>query len=73
MQAYVFFVTCLRTGWNTYEVHFEKMKNVECKMKNDGEAVCKTEVLDILDEYVRFLEKETLDYPDQWYQFYRFF
>ena len=42
-------------------------------MKNGGEAVCKTEVLDILDEYVRFLEKETLDYPDQWYQFYKFF
>ena len=73
MQAPVFSVTCLRTGWNAYEVHFKKMKNAECRMKNDGETVCKTEVMDMLDEYVRFLEKETLDYPDQWYQFYRFF
>lgn len=73
MQAPVFFVTCLRTGWNAYEVHVEKMKNVECRMKNDEGAVRKVDESLLLDEYVRFLEKETLDYPDQWYQFYSFF
>ena len=55
MEAPVFFVTCLRTGWNSYEVHFEKGGR------------------DLLDAYVRFLEKETLSRPDQWYQFYKFF
>ena len=57
MEAPVFFVTCLRTGWNAYEAHF---------MQWDGKE-------DLLDAYVRFLEAETLARPDQWYQFYRFF
>ena len=57
MAAPVFFVTCLRTGWNAYEVHFAQAP---------GEG-------DLLDAYVRFLEAETRARPDQWYQFYRFF
>ena len=27
----------------------------------------------LLDAYVRFLERETLERPDQWHQFYGFF
>lgn len=57
MEAPVFFVTCLRTGWNAYEVHFAQW---------DGAR-------SLLESYVGFLEAETLARPDQWYQFYRFF
>ena len=60
LEAPVFFVTCVRTGWNAYEVHFEQAP--------DG---AKAERL--LDAYVKFLERETLSHPDQWYHFYDFF
>ena len=65
MDAPVFFVTCLNTGWNSYEVHFGKMT----EGGNDG----KYGLEDLLDAYVGFLEHETLARPDQWYQFYDFF
>ena len=58
MDAPVFAVTCVRTGWNRYEAHFAALEQTESAM---------------LDGFVSFLERETLDYPDQWYQFYDFF
>ena len=60
LETPVFFVTCVRTGWNAYEVHFEQAP--------DG---AKAERL--LDAYVKFLERETVSHPDQWYHFYDFF
>ena len=60
LEAPIFFVTCVRTGWNAYEVHFEQAPNG-----------VKAEQL--LDAYVKFLEMETLSHPDQWYHFYDFF
>ena len=63
MEAPVFFVTCLSTGWNSYEVHFK-----------EAHAGCGGTTLDaLLDEYVRFLESETVARPDQWYNFHCFF
>jgi len=56
MEAPVFGVTCIHTGWNRYEVHVAAL---------DRSAP--------LDGYVRFLEAETVAYPEQWYQFYDFF
>ena len=56
MEAPVFAVTCVSTGWNRYEVHFAAL---------DRSA--------LLDGYVAFLERETLEHPEQWYQFYDFF
>ncbi|MBQ3097317.1 MAG: MMPL family transporter, partial [Kiritimatiellae bacterium] len=58
MESPVFAVTCVSTGWNRYEVHF---------------AVLEQEPSAMLDGFVSFLERETLAYPGQWYQFYDFF
>ena len=62
MEAPIFFVTCVRTGWNAYEVHVREF------LPSDGPFLPS-----LLDAYVRFLEEETLAHPEQWYQFYRFF
>ena len=61
MACPVFFVTCVRTGWNAYECHFHRYT---------GPASSPARMLD---EYTAFLETETLAHPDQWYQFYDFF
>ncbi len=58
----MFFVTCVRTGWNAYEAHFEQYGSGG-SLNSDG----------LLDAYAKFLERETLARPDQWYQFYDFF
>ena len=52
----MFAVTCIRIGWNHYEVHMAEVG-----------------VASPLEDYVRFLEAETVAYPEQWYQFYDFF
>ena len=62
MESPVFFVTCVRMGWNAYEVHVREFVP-------SGEPLLQS----LLDAYVRFLEEETLAHPEQWYQFYRFF
>ncbi len=64
MEAPVFGVTCIRTGWNSYEVHVAALA--------DG-ASSGLKPAALLDGYVAFLERETLAHPDQWYQFYDFF
>ena len=56
MEAPMFAVTCIRVGWNRYEVHMAEVG-----------------VASPLEDYVRFLEAETVAYPEQWYQFYDFF
>ena len=61
MTCPVFFVTCVRTGWNAYECHFHRYT---------GPASSPARMLD---EYTAFLEAETLAHPEQWYQFYDFF
>ena len=58
MESPVFAVTCVCTGWNRYEVHFAALEQDEKGM---------------LDGFVTFLERETLEHPEQWYQFYDFF
>ena len=58
MESPVFAVTCVSTGWNRYEVHFAALEQEPSAM---------------LDGFVSFLERETLAYPGQWYQFYDFF
>ena len=58
MESPVFAVTCVSTGWNRYEVHF-------AALDQDSSAM--------LDGFVSFLERETIAYPGQWYQFYDFF
>ena len=62
LEAPVFFMTCVRTGWNAYEAHFEQYGSGGSRPP-DG----------LLDAYAKFLERETLARPDQWYQFYDFF
>ena len=58
MESPVFAVTCVRTGWNSYEVHFAALSREPSAM---------------LDGFVTFLERETVAHPEQWYQFYDFF
>ena len=60
MESPVFFVTCVRTGWNAYECHFELY---EGPRSTSG----------MLDRFAAFLQRETVEHPDQWYQFYDFF
>jgi len=58
MECPVFFVSCVRTGWNAYACRFAAF---------DGEPAR------MLDGYVAFLEEETRRHPEQWHQFYDFF
>ena len=69
MEAPVFGVTCVCTGWNRYHVHMVELgaENVSGEGRDSG----RIDVL--LADFVRFLEAETLAYPEQWYQFYDFF
>ncbi len=60
MESPVFFATCVRTGWNSYEAHF-------------AAAPRSASISDILASYAGFLEKEVLDHPSEWHQFYNFF
>ena len=62
LEAPVFFMTCVRTGWNAYEAHFEQYGSGG-SLSPEG----------LLDAYAKFLERETLARPDQWFQFYEFF
>ena len=57
MESPIFFVTCVRTGWNAYEVHL--------KQSNQTSS--------LLADYAAFLEAEVREHPEQWYQFYDFF
>ena len=57
MESPIFFVTCVRTGWNAYEVHL--------KQSNQTSS--------LLADYAAFLEAEVWEHPEQWYQFYDFF
>jgi len=60
MEAPVFFATCVRTGWNAYEVHFSA-------------APEKAREEEMLAAYASFLEEEVLAHPIEWHQFYQFF
>ncbi|MDO5320337.1 MAG: hypothetical protein Q4G65_17045, partial [bacterium] len=62
MESPVFFVTCVRTGWNAYECHFRMF-----------DPQSGNRIVPMLDQYTEFLTSETLEYPEQWYQFYDFF
>ena len=68
MESPVFFVTCVRTGWNAYECRF---RSFDPARRNGVERMTLPQRL--LDQYVEFLQEETLDHPEQWYQFYDFF
>ena len=57
MESPIFFVTCVRTGWNAYEVHLKQS----------------TLTSSLLADYAAFLEAEVREHPEQWYQFYDFF
>ena len=60
MECPVYAIACVRTGWNAYEVRASRLD------PSGGAA-------SLLDGYVGFLEREARAFPDQWYQFYRFF
>ncbi len=60
MEAPVFFATCVRTGWNSYEAHF-------------AAAPQSASINEMLAAYTAFLEEEVLAHPLEWHQFYRFF
>lgn len=64
MEAPIFFVTCVRTGWNAYTVRVKRF------VAEDAGTV---KIPELLDRYVAFLAEETRAHPEQWYQFYDFF
>ena len=72
MESPVFFVTCVRTGWNAYEARFRLFDCSDCSIGAGGPPR-QTVPGRMLDQYVAFLEEETRAHPEQWYQFYRFF
>ncbi len=62
MEAPIFFVTCMRTGWNAYEAHFRQF---------EGGSGAKAD--EILRQYAAFLEEETRTHPSEWHHFHDFF
>lgn len=62
MEAPIFFVTCVRTGWNAYEAHFRRF---------EGGSGAKAD--EILRQYAAFLEEETRTHPSEWHHFHDFF
>ena len=62
MEAPIFFVTCVRTGWNAYEAHFRQF---------EGGSGAKAD--EILRQYAAFLEEETRTHPSEWHHFHDFF
>ena len=72
MESPVFFVTCVRTGWNAYEARFRLFDRSDDPIDAGGRLQM-TVLGRMLDRYVAFLEEETRAHPEQWYQFYRFF
>ena len=86
MESPVFFVTCVRTGWNAYEARFRLFDCSDCSdcsivrlvaasdcPTGAGGPPRQTVLGRMLDRYVAFLEEEVREHPEQWYQFYRFF
>lgn len=69
MESPVFAVVCVRTGWNRYDVHIADLMNGE----GERPASYRRRSGAIFENYVRFLEAETIAHPEQWYQFYDFF
>ena len=63
MEAPVFFVTCVRVGWNAYEAHFAAAPAADGRRGMAG----------MLAAYAGFLEGEVLAHPLEWHQFYDFF
>lgn len=66
MEAPIFGITCVRTGWNGYEVHVARL-GCPSSARNPGCTAA------LLDGYIGFLEAEVKAHPEQWYQFYDFF
>ena len=66
MEAPVFFVTCVRTGFNSFEAHFERFMPPE-----EGGAANVEKAM--LESYVAFLERETRAHPSEWFHFHGFF
>ncbi len=62
MEVPIFFVTCVRTGWNAYEAHFRQF---------EGGSGAKAD--EILRQYAAFLEEETRTHPSEWHHFHDFF
>jgi predicted LPLAT superfamily acyltransferase len=62
MEAPIFFVTCVRTGWNAYEAHFREFDH----LSGEGSA-------ELLRQYAAFLEEETRAHPSEWHHFHDFF
>lgn len=69
MEAPVFAVVCVRTGWNRYDVHMADLMNGEGERPVSRRRCSGA----IFENYVKFLEAETIAHPEQWYQFYDFF
>ena len=65
MESPIFFTTCVRTGWNAYEVHFSQFQPSSLPRQSF--------ISSLLSQYLSFLTTETLAHPEQWYQFYTFF
>ncbi len=68
MESPIFFITCVRIGWNAYEVHLKQFAHSPTP---PIEQYPLTSLL--LADYVAFLEAEVREHPEQWYQFYDFF
>ena len=66
MESPVFFVTCVRTGFNSFEAHFERFAPPE---EGGASGIEKA----MLDGYVAFLERETRARPSEWFHFHDFF
>ena len=88
MESPIFFVTCVRTGWNAYEVHLKQFDQLALRSFSEGRSPNLPSVAlakegrtikqssltsSLLADYAAFLEAEVREHPEQWYQFYDFF
>ena len=79
MESPIFFVTCVRTGWNAYEVHLKQFAHSPTPSISQSNNLNNRTIEQypltslLLADYVAFLEAEVREHPEQWYQFYDFF
>lgn len=71
--APVYFFTCVKVGRESWEAHFRRFAMDASSASAAGRQSVHAARRRMLEEYVAFLEEETLRYPSQWHHFHEFF
>ncbi len=71
--APVYFFTCVKVGRELWEVHFRQFVTDASTVAVASRSAVHAARRRMLEEYVSFLEEETLRHPSQWHHFHEFF